>query len=509
MNTFLLTAALFALGAQDVQTETQPTTQLYVKTVPSGADISIDGKTLGKSDGLFNIAPGTHKLVLQMDGYASEERSINAPDEEITRIEVELTKPSSSEVVLGYVGDSTDDWRSFADSGHAVAFERPTNTKSIAAVKLFAARYGHPKAPDEDFHLYLLDQNQKVLEHISIPYDKINRGDLRWYTLTFPAVEVPEEFLVAVWFNAERTKGVYLGMDKEASGTHSYVGLPDKGFQKVDQPYDWMIRAVVSSEAGHKPTHPKITTYEAERAADTESTEAQPVETDEASFVRTWSDATGDFTLDAQFAGVKQDKVMLKKSDGKTIAVAVDRLSKADRAYVARQTDAKQDEADSGPGEVRELSHDNGQMAGKSSIAGGGHAVRFKVDGDSWYVTSVRLHGSRYGEPRAPKEDFNVWLCDAQLKPFATFRFPYGAYTRGNPGWKRFRIRPTRVPAEFVVCFGFNPQRTKGVYVSYDDKPSDDSMIGLPDKGEPKPFAKGNWLIRCGVKKSAGGDTKP
>jgi RNA polymerase sigma-70 factor (ECF subfamily) len=152
-------------------------------------------------------------------------------------------------------------------------------------------------------------------------------------------------------------------------------------------------------------------------------------------------------------------------------------------------------------GEARELSHDNGSMAGKSSIAGGGHAVRFKVDGDSWCVTSVSLHGSRYGYPQPPKENFNLWICDAQFKPIATFHFPYSSYTRADPVWKSFRIRPTRVPQDFIVCFAFNPQQTKGVYVSYDGKPGDTSMTGVPGEGEPQPFAKGNWLIRCKVEK--------
>jgi hypothetical protein len=142
-------------------------------------------------------------------------------------------------------------------------------------------------------------------------------------------------------------------------------------------------------------------------------------------------------------------------------------------------------------------------MAGQSSLAGRGHAVQFNVDGDSWYVTSVSLHGSRYGEPRPPKEDFNVWICDAQFTPIATFHFPYSSYTRLNPAWKSFRIRPTRVPRQFIVCFGFNPHQTKGILVSYDNQSGKTSTVGLPDKGQPAPFAKGNWLIRCKVENRA------
>jgi hypothetical protein len=305
---------------------------------------------------------------------------------------------------------------------------------------------------------------------------------------------------VALWFNAEQTKGVSLGMDKGVQQTHSYVGLPDKGFQKVDQAFDWMIRAVVSSENGKQPTHPKVTTYETEKAADTESTEALPT--------RTWNDATGAFSVEAQLVGVEEGKVKLKKADGKIVAVPVDRLSKEDQDFLAKQAGPKKEAAKPSAAEVRELAHDNGSMANKSSIAGGGHAVKYKVDGDSCYVTSVSLHGSRYGMPQPPKEDFKVWICDAQFKPIATFNFPYSSFTRADPVWKSFRIRPTRVPENFIVCFGFNPQATKGVYVSYDSQTSETSMIGVPEQGEAKPFAKGNWLIRCKIEKRADNSAK-
>jgi RNA polymerase sigma-70 factor (ECF subfamily) len=493
MNAFLFAAAMLALGAPDVQAAPQGATQLYVKTVPPGAEVTVDGKTLGQSNALFGVAPGAHKLTLQMDRYVPEERAIQVRNGEITRVEVALKRRPEGEVVLSHVGDTSDAQRSFADSGHAVAFQRPAQTRSIVAVKLFASRYGYPEAPAEDFHVYLLDQNQKVLEQVSIPYRRIERGPLRWYTLDLPAIEVPEKFFVAVWFNAEQTKGVFLGMDKKVQDTHSYAGLPDKGYHKVDQSYEWMIRAVVSPESGKTPTNPKVVTYEEQKPADTESAEALPL--------RTWSDSSGAFSLEARFAGVDQGKVMLKKADGKTVSVPLERLSQADRDFVAAQTGPAQEAGKPGARESRDLILDNGSMASKSSIAGGGHAVRFQVDGDSWVVTSVSLHGSRYGEPRPPKEDFKVWICDAKFKPIATFEFPYGSYLRGNPVWKTFRVRPTRVPKDFIVCFGFNPQQTKGIYVSYDGQPSETSLIGVPGERPPSPFGKGNWLIRCKVEK--------
>lgn len=468
MNALIFAAAVFTLAAPDadVVATQQTSTQLYVSTVPPGATVVVDGKTVGKSDGLFEVSPGAHKVTLQIERYKPEERSIEAVEDEIARVKVKLVKNAGTitddgalamdkvfhdafamkdgtRTILNYVGlaGSSDGMHSFADSGHAVAFERPEGMKSICAVQLFGARYGMPQPPNEDFHIYILDQNQKVLEDIPVPYSKIKRlereNELHWYRLNFPAIAVPEKFYAALWFNAEATKGVYVGMKKDVQETHSYIGLPDKGFKKVDESYDWMIGAVVSPEAGKQPTRPKATTYEEEKAADTESTEAQPLEETE-----------------------------------KPV-----------------------------PGKPGELLHDNGKLGGKLSIAGGGHAVKFKVDGDSWKVTSVSLHGSRYGMPQPPKEKFKVWICDAQFKPIATFEFPYGSYTRSDPVWKSFRVRPTAVPEDFIVCFGFNPEATKGVYVSHDGEPSETSLIGVPGNGEPKLFAKGNWMIRCKVEK--------
>ena len=520
MNAILFAAALLAFGPPDVQASPESTTQLYVKTVPAGARVAVDGTVVGKSGKLFNVAAGAHKVSLSLEGYASEERSVEVRDGEITRVEVEMKRQTGREVVLSYVGESSNDKRSFADSGHAVAFQRSPEMKSIVAVKLFCGRYGYPEAPDENFHIYLLDQNQNVLEQVAVPYGRIERSKLRWQTIEFPAIAVPEKFMVALWFNAEATKGVFIGMDKNVTETHSYAGLPDKGapgkhFTKVEQPYEWMIRAVVSSEEGKQPTNPKVKTYEDEKADDTESTEAQPEaeaspsRTGGSSAMRTWNDATGAFSVEAQFAGVEDGKVKLKKSNGKTVSVTLDQLSKEDQDYVAEQTAAKSRAATPGTAatatptahEAHELSHDNGTMSGKNSIAGGGHAVKFKVEGDSNYVTSVSLHGSRYGMPQPPREDFHVWICDSNFKPIATFKFRYSSFTRSDPDWKKFTIKPTKVPEEFIVCFGFNPQATKGVYVSHDNKPSETSMIGIPGRGSPQPFSQGNWLIRCKVEK--------
>ncbi len=149
-------------------------------------------------------------------------------------------------------------------------------------------------------------------------------------------------------------------------------------------------------------------------------------------------------------------------------------------------------------GSPMELALDDGVQAGKTSIAGGGHAVRFAVPGDGWYLTTVRIYGSRYGYPRPPQEDFHIWLCDTEMNVIVDMPQPYGRFQRGNPRWVNLRVDPTNVPSDFIVCAGFNPTGTKGVFMGYDQEGSGNSLVGLPGKSG-KSFSKGDWLIRVEV----------
>ncbi|MCC6682319.1 MAG: hypothetical protein IT445_15565 [Phycisphaeraceae bacterium] len=147
----------------------------------------------------------------------------------------------------------------------------------------------------------------------------------------------------------------------------------------------------------------------------------------------------------------------------------------------------------SGKGE--ELKHDDGQAAGKRSIAGSGHAVSFDVVGDSWYLTDVAIFASRYGMPQPPKENFQVWLCDEQGQVIRQFDLPYASFQRGAEHWVRLPLEPTQVPPHFMVVFGFNATATKGVYVSHDDQMDGDSRTGLPGRMGSSPT--GDWMIRA------------
>lgn len=148
--------------------------------------------------------------------------------------------PASSN--LGYVKDTSEDFRSIGASGHAVLFERPDGTSFVESVQIFAARYGMPEPPQENFHLYILNEKQQVLADVEFPYSLVERGTLRWYLLNTPSIEVPKQFYVALAFNPNQTKGIYLGLDKGVTQSHSFTGLPEEGYNKVTGTFDWMVR---------------------------------------------------------------------------------------------------------------------------------------------------------------------------------------------------------------------------------------------------------------------------
>jgi hypothetical protein len=149
-------------------------------------------------------------------------------------------------------------------------------------------------------------------------------------------------------------------------------------------------------------------------------------------------------------------------------------------------------------GQPRELAHDDGRQAGRKSSAGGGHAVRFQAPGDSFCVTSVRIYGSRYGRSATAQDEFRVWLCDEDFKALAEYKYPYADFRAGQAGWVTVRLKPTEVPPKFIVCVGFNPTASKGVFLGHDQGGSGNSLSGLPG-GSPRPFADGDWMIRVTV----------
>ncbi|MHC4266220.1 MAG: right-handed parallel beta-helix repeat-containing protein, partial [Planctomycetota bacterium] len=149
-----------------------------------------------------------------------------------------------------------------------------------------------------------------------------------------------------------------------------------------------------------------------------------------------------------------------------------------------------------------ELSYDDGRSDGRKSIAGSGHGVIFDAPGDGYVLKTIRIFGSRYGQERPPNEDFHIYVCDENFEIIKDLPFPYGRFTKGDPKWVTLRIEPVEVPSTFVLCAGFNPERTKGVYVHFDSNASGNSLTGLPGS-ELQPFNEGEWMIRATLEKTA------
>jgi len=69
--------------------------------------------------------------------------------------------------------------------------------------------------------------------------------------------------------------------------------------------------------------------------------EREEIPLEEALMVRTWSSQGGKFTIKAKFVELRGDSVMLKKEDGKSLIVAIDKLSDDDQELARRLADAK------------------------------------------------------------------------------------------------------------------------------------------------------------------------
>ncbi len=172
------------------------------------------------------------------------------------------TKPDLSDTLfanvfeLGYVDDTAEGKKSLGASGHGVRFQRPGDANYIEAVQIYASRYGTPQPPDDNFHLYVMDDTCRVLADVPFAYGLVERGDMRWYTFRTPSIEVPKQFHIGLAFNPHQTKGVFLGFDESVAKSHSFTGLPGDGYEPVDGNYDWMVRAYVAKEpSGEKGIH--------------------------------------------------------------------------------------------------------------------------------------------------------------------------------------------------------------------------------------------------------------
>ena len=92
MNTSLAFVALLAVVAPPLQALEEPHTRLFVRTIPPGAKVILDGEVLGESDGLFLVSAGVRKITVELDGYHPNGQQVRLRDGWITRVELVLAK---------------------------------------------------------------------------------------------------------------------------------------------------------------------------------------------------------------------------------------------------------------------------------------------------------------------------------------------------------------------------------------------------------------------------------
>jgi hypothetical protein len=149
------------------------------------------------------------------------------------------------------------------------------------------------------------------------------------------------------------------------------------------------------------------------------------------------------------------------------------------------------------------LKHHDGTAEGKKSLGGSGEIIEFTLEGGG-EITGLRIHGSRYGVPQPPKEEFLIYFLNGNMTELLNARMaPYSLFERGSEQWVDVKFRePVKVPEKFRVVVDFRAERTKGVYVSFDaSTKGKHSFVGLPGLPAEPTDAGGDWMIEAITKK--------
>jgi hypothetical protein len=134
---------------------------------------------------------------------------------------------------------------------------------------------------------------------------------------------------------------------------------------------------------------------------------------------------------------------------------------------------------------------------GKKSLGGSGEMIHFTLP-EAGKIGGIRIHGSRYGLAKPPKEKFLIYFLDGKHDEVLQTRMaPYSAFQRGDEEWVTISFpKPVEVPKDFWLCLDFRAHQTKGVYVSYDTSTEGKhSKSGLPGIEPENVTFGGDWMI--------------
>ena len=155
---------------------------------------------------------------------------------------------AESPVRLKHDDGSQEGKQSMTGGGHAILFECPDDEQwYVSEIAIHGSRYGTPRSPREKFEVVVASEDLQNVAKTKKPYSLFDRGDPTWVKFDILPVAVPKKFQVIVFFNPTRTKGVYVGIDENASPSHSMIVTPDSpGENGIELAGDWMIQATVT-----------------------------------------------------------------------------------------------------------------------------------------------------------------------------------------------------------------------------------------------------------------------
>ncbi len=90
-------------------------TVLAIHTMPQGARYSVDGDNIGATDATINIIPGSHNVSLELEGYDTATRIIEAREGKTTELSVTLYKTGETPVTAPTPGKSVPPGHTLSD----------------------------------------------------------------------------------------------------------------------------------------------------------------------------------------------------------------------------------------------------------------------------------------------------------------------------------------------------------------------------------------------------------
>jgi len=186
----------------------------------------------------------------------------------------------SDELLLKYDDDVKDGIQSYGGSGHVVKFEAPEDgTWYVDRVDVCASQYGGGFDPATTLCMaYVCDANMQALGQAQAPYRTWPHGQQQaWGSIDMPDVQVKGAFYVVVAPGSLANRGLYVAYDstgKTADNIHAGAGNAGQAPRPPKEPWDWMIRAhltTMGAGAGPEETGTTVLKWDDGSAEDKQS----------------------------------------------------------------------------------------------------------------------------------------------------------------------------------------------------------------------------------------------